>query len=64
MIRLLLLALGGWAAWRYRSQVKTYVDQQLPQVKTRAAEVLGEATKRLKDGLPASDAARRSAQER
>jgi hypothetical protein len=61
MIRLLLLALGGWAAWRYRSQIKTYADQQLPQVQTRAAEVLGEATKKLKNGLQtAPDAARPS----
>jgi len=42
MIRTLLIALGGWAAWRYRSQIKAYVEHQLPHVRARAAEVLGE----------------------
>jgi hypothetical protein len=47
MIRILLIALGGWAAWRYRSQVRGYVEDHLPHVlphgRARTAEGLGEA---------------------
>lgn len=53
MIRLLLVALGGWAAWRYRSHIKQYVNQ-LPQVQRRAAEVRGEGTEKIKEGLQAA----------
>jgi hypothetical protein len=43
MIRTLLLALGGWAAWRYRGQIKDYVQHQLPHVRARGAEVRDQA---------------------
>jgi len=42
MIRLLLVAVGAWAAWRYRQQIKGYVNQ-LPQVQQKAGEVLHNA---------------------
>jgi hypothetical protein len=43
MIRTLLIVLGGWAAWRYRSQIKEYVQHQLPHVRARGAEALDQA---------------------
>jgi hypothetical protein len=44
MIRLLLIVLGGWAAWRYRDQIKEYANHQVP----RAKKALGEAADRIK----------------
>jgi hypothetical protein len=43
MMRLLLLALGGLAAWRYRGPIKEYVNQQLPELQKKAATLLGDA---------------------
>ena len=58
MIRLILVALGGWAAWRYRSQIKEYANQ-LPQVRRRAVAVLGEAREQIKEGFqPVPDTTR------
>jgi hypothetical protein len=54
MFRLLLVALGGWVAWRYREHIKEYAKQRLPEVQTRAGEVLGEVTKQLKEGRQAA----------
>jgi hypothetical protein len=50
MIRLLLVALAGWAAWRYRSHLKRYADQ-LPQVQSKAAEALNKAAGTIAEGL-------------
>jgi hypothetical protein len=56
MIRLLLGAVLGWAAWRNRSRIKEYVNR-FPKVQTRATGVL----ERIKEGLQAApDAARPS----
>jgi hypothetical protein len=46
MIRLLLVVLGGWAAWRYRDRIKDYATTQLPQVQKTATKVFGGQTKR------------------
>jgi hypothetical protein len=51
MIRLLLGAALGWAAWRNRSRIREYVNRL--NVQTRAAEVLDEGTERIKEGLQA-----------
>jgi hypothetical protein len=58
MIRLLLVALAGWAAWRYRSQLKGYVNQ-LPQVQSKAAEALSNAVGTITKGLHDSEAGRK-----
>jgi hypothetical protein len=50
MIRLLLVALAGWAAWRYRSHLKGYANQ-LPQVQNKAAEALSKAAGTITEGL-------------
>jgi hypothetical protein len=50
MIRLLLVALAGWAAWRYRSHLQRYANQ-LPQVRSKAAEALSEAAGTITKGL-------------
>jgi hypothetical protein len=44
MIRWILAIVGGLAAWRYRSQIKTYVNDNLPGIQKKATQVLGEAT--------------------
>lgn len=60
MLRLLLLALGGWAAWRYRDRIKESVTQ-LPQVQAKAQDAFGEATTKIKEGLQAPVTSRPSA---
>jgi hypothetical protein len=61
MIRLLLGAfLGGWAVWRWRSQIAQYLDQ-LPDVPTKAADVLDEGKEKLKEGLQTAQEAIRPA---
>ena len=50
MIRLLLVALAGWAAWRYRSHLKRYANQ-LPQVQSKAAEALSKAAGTITEGF-------------
>jgi hypothetical protein len=50
MMRLFLLVLAGWAAWRYRSHLKRYADQ-LPHVQSKAAEVLSKAAATVAEGL-------------
>ena len=47
MIRLLLAIVGGFAAWRYRGPIKEYVNQQLPQLQQKAAEVFGDPANEL-----------------
>ena len=47
MIRLLLAIVGGFAAWRYRGPIREYVNQQLPQLQQKAAEVFGDPAKEL-----------------
>ena len=50
MIRLLLVALAGWAAWRYRNHLKGYADQ-LPKIQSKAAEALNKAAGTISEGL-------------
>ena len=50
MIRLLLVALAGWAAWRYRDHLKRYANE-LPQVQSKAAEALSKTAGTITDGL-------------
>ena len=56
MIRLLLLALGGLAAWRYRDPIKKYVNQQLPQLQKKATTLMGmtieEASAKIRSSGP------------
>ena len=50
MIRLLLVALAGWTAWRYRSHLKRYANE-LPQVQRKVGEALSEAAEGLARGI-------------
>jgi hypothetical protein len=59
MIRLLLVALGGWAAWRYRAHLKEYANQ-FPDVQKKATKALGEAAAKIQDGLQSSPSTARS----
>jgi hypothetical protein len=47
MIRLLLVILGGLAAWRYRGPIKDYVNQQLPQLQKKATTLVSDAAEQL-----------------
>jgi hypothetical protein len=50
MIRLLLLGIGAWAAWRYRHQIQELATR-FPEMETRAAKAVGEVTGTIKEGL-------------
>ncbi len=49
MIRLLLVAFGGWMAWRYRSRIREFASR-LPEIETRTGKGLDEGTDRIKEG--------------
>ena len=57
MIRVILAILGGLAAWRYRSHIKEYVNNQLPGIQKKSTQVFGEAADKV-------NTARHSFQER
>jgi hypothetical protein len=67
MIRLLLLAVGGWLAWRNRSRIQRLASR-LPELEKRTAKAVGEVTDKvteglqdIKEGLDAPEKERRSA---
>ena len=47
MIRMLLVVLGGLAAWRYRGAIKEYLNQELPQLQKKATEMVSDAADQL-----------------
>lgn len=57
MIRLLLIVLGGVAAWRYRTQIKEYANQ-LPHLQRKASDVVRDATAKLEEGASSPAASR------
>ena len=52
MIRLILAILGGLAAWRYRGPIKEYVNNQLPGIQKKTAQIFGEAADKLNSARP------------
>ena len=52
MIRWILAIVGGLAAWRYRNEIKEYVNDQLPVIQKRATQIFGEAADQLKAARP------------
>jgi len=42
---------GGLAAWWWRGDIQHYVDQKLPNVRTKAAEQLSAIEQRAEDAL-------------
>jgi hypothetical protein len=42
---------GGLAAWWWRGDIQNYVDQKLPNVRTKAAEQLSAIEQRAEDAL-------------
>ena len=52
MIRWILALVGGLAAWRYRNEIKEYVNDQLPVIQKKATEVFGEAVDKLNSARP------------
>jgi hypothetical protein len=52
MIRLMLAILGALAAWRYRSHIKEYVNEQLPGIQKKATQVVGEAADKFNVARP------------
>ena len=56
MIRLVFAIVGGLAAWRYRSLIKDYMNNQLPEVQKKATQVFGEAADKFELGSPSGSA--------
>ena len=52
MIRVILAILGGVAAWRYRSHIKDYVNNQLPGIQKKSTRAFGEAADKINTARP------------
>ena len=52
MIRLMLAIFGGLAVWRYRSHIKEYATNQLPEIQKKTTQVFGEVADKFNTARP------------